>query len=153
MDLPVTTSIRATCCRLLPCPTDVQQTTDTSGDFQGKCRHQQAVPAVASAHYNLCAGSGFSPVKGCCQRLHQALHSLPNHNISSLSVRIPLGLYIESKQRRYGKCFAVGTSGPHREFTWNENNAMASALPVVTHLLRRHLSRGTKLATGQTMLT
>ena len=76
-------------------------------DTSGKCGHQRAAQAAASAYCNMCAGSSLWPVKGYCQRLHQALHSLQDHNVTSWNVRIPLGLYIESKQR-YGKCFACG---------------------------------------------
>ena len=90
----------------LPCQHS-QWPKDTSRDFQGKCGHQRAAQAAASAYCNLCAGSSLWPVKGYYQRLHQALHSLQDHNVSSWNVRIPLGLYIESKQR-YGKCFACG---------------------------------------------
>ena len=81
----------------------------TSRDFQGKCGHQRAAQAAASAYCNLRAGSSLWPVKGYYQRLHQALHSLQDHNVSSWNVRIPLGLYIGSNQR-YGKCFDCGHS-------------------------------------------
>ena len=76
-------------------------------DTSGKCGHQRAAQAAASAYCNLCAGSSLWPVKGYYQRLHQALHSLQDHNVSSWDVRIPLGLYIGSNQR-YGKCFECG---------------------------------------------
>ena len=42
----------------------------------------------------------------------------------------------------------AGTSGSHWDFTSSQNNAMASALTVVTQPLRTHLSRHTRAATG-----
>ena len=78
-------------------------------DTSGKCGHQRAAQAAASAYCNLRAGSNLWPVKEYYQRLHQALPSLQDHNVSSWNVRIPLGLYIGSNQR-YGKCFDCGHS-------------------------------------------